>query len=278
MLTGPARHARKPEMNQKLSAAIGLAVAAILMSAASAGAVDGTIEINQAKVTANGGTFPYKISTSGSYRLTGNLTVPSGDDGIDVNVANVTVDLNGFSITGVSGSGGSGVGYSSSEQDDVTVENGTITGFGTGVYVGKFAIVKNVHADKNAVGISADVYSVIEGCTANNSTFPLGGLGISCSGSCRISGNTANGNPAYGIYCGGNACVISGNTADANPGTGIDCNGSGCLILNNTIYNNGTGITASDGTTGYGRNVLKNTTEHSGGTSIGDNLCNGFVC
>jgi len=68
----------------KLSAAIFFAAAAVLGFAASAGAVDGTIEINQAKVLAAGG-FPYLIGTSGSYRLTGNLTVSSnGTDAIEV--------------------------------------------------------------------------------------------------------------------------------------------------------------------------------------------------
>jgi hypothetical protein len=57
--------------------------------------VDGTIEINQAKVMANGG-FPYVISASGSYRLSGGLTVPASTDGINVTAAKVAIDLNGF--------------------------------------------------------------------------------------------------------------------------------------------------------------------------------------
>ncbi len=65
-------------MKRKLSVAVFFAAAAKLAFTASAGAVDGTIEINQAKVLANGG-FPYTISASGGYRLTGDLTFPSGD-------------------------------------------------------------------------------------------------------------------------------------------------------------------------------------------------------
>jgi hypothetical protein len=68
---------------------------------ASAGAVDGTVDINQAKVLATGG-FPFLIGTSGSYRLT---VVPANTNGIVVTTNNVTIDLNGFSIVGPAGNG-----------------------------------------------------------------------------------------------------------------------------------------------------------------------------
>jgi parallel beta-helix repeat protein len=257
-------------MKRKLSAVVIFAAVAMLAWAASAGAVDGTIEINQAKVLAGSG-FPYKITTGGSYRLTGNLMTPVGIDGIDVTAAGVTIDLNGFSITG-SLLSGTQTGINAG-QDDVTVENGTVTAFrGTGVQVGKFGIVRNVHADANGtIGIQGGLNSVIEGCTANNSS-----TGISCSGVCLISGNTANGNVNDGIDCSANACVISNNTANANGGNGIDCVGSGCLISGNTAFNNSIGISAIDATTGYGGNVLKNSTNISLGTSLGaknTNLC-----
>ena len=51
---------------------------------APAGAVDGVIEINQAKALAGGVTpsdtpgFPVSIDTAGSYRLTGNLRATTG--------------------------------------------------------------------------------------------------------------------------------------------------------------------------------------------------------
>lgn len=60
-------------------------------------AVDGQILINQATVMAAGG-FPYAISQPGSYKLSGNLVVPTGQNGILFQSSNVTLDLNGFSI------------------------------------------------------------------------------------------------------------------------------------------------------------------------------------
>ena len=63
-------------------------------------AADGVIEINQAIVEANGG-FPYVISEPGSYKLSGNLTVPDENTtAIEVGAHGVTVDLNGFAIIG----------------------------------------------------------------------------------------------------------------------------------------------------------------------------------
>ena len=61
-------------------------------------AVDGVTLINQSTVMAAGG-FPYVISQPGSYKLAGNLMVPSGQNGIQISVSRVTLDLNGFSIT-----------------------------------------------------------------------------------------------------------------------------------------------------------------------------------
>ena len=60
-----------------------LAAIAVLGLSASAHAAGGTIEINQAVVTAAGG-FPYKITAAGSYRLSGNLTPPTSTNAINV--------------------------------------------------------------------------------------------------------------------------------------------------------------------------------------------------
>jgi hypothetical protein len=93
------------------------AVVAGASLAAPGAAVDGVIEINQAKVAAGGVTsgdapgFPVTISAGGSYRLTSNLVVAAGGQpdpqtltGIQVIVTDgsraVDIDLNGFAIVG----------------------------------------------------------------------------------------------------------------------------------------------------------------------------------
>jgi len=44
--------------------------------------------------------FPITISQPGSYKLSGNLTVPANTMAIDITVPGVTLDLNGFSVIG----------------------------------------------------------------------------------------------------------------------------------------------------------------------------------
>jgi hypothetical protein len=77
------------------------------MFSAPAFAVDGQVLINQSTVMAAGG-FPYKITHPGSYKLSGNLVVPADVDGIDILTDNVTIDLNGFTISGPDTCTGSG--------------------------------------------------------------------------------------------------------------------------------------------------------------------------
>jgi len=62
-------------------------------------AVDGQVLINQSTVMSAGG-FPYIISQPGSYKLTSNLIVPNFVSGIQISASNVTLDLNGFTISG----------------------------------------------------------------------------------------------------------------------------------------------------------------------------------
>ena len=89
---------------------------------------------------------PYTITQPGSYYLTTNLTVASGD-AIDINTNGVTLDLNGFTISSTSSfesgtaiyisfvsNGGNYFGFT-----DIAISNGHITGGVTnnaGVYGG----------------------------------------------------------------------------------------------------------------------------------------------
>src|SRR5713226_8937081 len=70
-------------------------------------AVDGVILIDQSRALAGNVTpgdlpgFPVTIYLPGSYRLSGNLTVPDANTtAILITASNVALDLNGFSILG----------------------------------------------------------------------------------------------------------------------------------------------------------------------------------
>ena len=80
-----------------------------LLICVDARAVDGVVLIDQNKALAGNVTpgdapgFPVTISRSGSYRLSGDLTVPdAATTAVDVTntAADVSIDLNGFSISG----------------------------------------------------------------------------------------------------------------------------------------------------------------------------------
>jgi hypothetical protein len=72
----------------------------------------------------------YYIGSPGSYYLTANLTGANAGNpyGIWIASDNVTIDLNGFCLQGGSGSS-SGI-YIYGNHTNITVRNGTITGWG----------------------------------------------------------------------------------------------------------------------------------------------------
>jgi hypothetical protein len=249
-------------------------------------AADGVLEINQA-CAVNGGCFdgdtagfPVTISQPGSYRLTGNLTLSSADDTgilLAANDGDVTVDLNGFSIRGVTVCTGVpvtscepvaqplvnlGIGIGRSlgpGHANVTVKNGTIRGMGgIAVSLGVNARVIGVRAISNAGGIGVLGNSVVRDCTA----FGNGNSGIN----------------AVGLPDPDNLLtIIQGNVSAGNEKWGIRVHNTNALVTGNTASNNGAaGITATAGS-GYSNNVvLGNVGTIDGfGVAMGDNLCNG---
>ena len=261
-------------------------VAVVLLAAALTGyctaamAVDGVIEINQAKVMANGG-FPFAINLSGSYRLTSSLFgMPA--DAIDIKVCCVTLDLNGFTIS--PGGANSGTGINSTGSFAVTIRNGSVLFFKIGVQSMDGSVVERMHVERNGIGIISGSDSIIRDNTAN---FNTGGPGIDCQANCVISGNTANHNGFDGIETHTGNCQVSGNTANSNRNNGIELSSSGNLAQGNTLAsNNAFGLTFVDFTSGYANNVMfgnQGTTsgtsgQVSGGKQIGQNLCNGQLC
>ena len=77
--------------------------------------------------------LPFNITAPGTYVLTGNLT--ASVNAITVNAVvsgKVIIDLNGWTLTSLTNQSGIVVQSSS----NVTIRNGTLTGFGFGVYAG----------------------------------------------------------------------------------------------------------------------------------------------
>jgi parallel beta-helix repeat protein len=239
----------------------------------------------------------YRITESGSYYLTGDVTGESGKSGIEIGVSDVTLDLNGFSVAGVNGaldgilvdgtryaldihSGrvwgwpGDGVDASAavrSRVTDVTATNNTEVG----IRVGPRSLVERCTADANTGhGIDVDVNCVVSGCLAQINS----GDGIVVSDRCRVSGCSAVGNTLVGITVEGDANHIEGNTLVDNGDWGIETGSTSenNAIVGNSVTGNGAGgIYIWDATSDnfVGHNIVSN----NNGTGILDDNRNNEV-
>lgn len=181
-------------------------------------AVDGTVLINQASVTAAGG-YPLNIIQPGSYKLSGNLVVPADTDGIHILGAGVTLDLNGFSISGpiVCDFAGQHCSTSANQSTGIfylavgtAIRNGRVNGFAMGIqgFQGS-GIVEDIQATSNSrFGILTKDTVVRHNNVSHN-----GGLGIACNG-CGVLENLVIFNALAGVNLGGG--IFGGNVVNNN--------------------------------------------------------------
>ena len=168
--------------------------------------------------------LPFTIAQPGSYYVTTNLTGVSGADGITIVSGGVTLDLNGFALIGVSGSGDAITIPASSFYTNLTILNGTVRdwdGAGVEVYYGE--------------------NEVLERLTVSG----VGGYGIDAYGGtvrdCRVDSNGSN----AGIYC--ESCAVSDCTVlNSQAAAGISA-GNGSTVRDCVVNNGyGDGIDAYD--------------------------------
>ncbi len=213
-----------------------------------AGAVSkdaGVVLINQAQAVTGAVTscdtpgFPVTICKSGSYRLSGDLSVPSGTEGIEITASNVSLDLNGFTILlPAAGSTPSicsihGIGTLSL----IRIQNGILSGGDCGVQLGSASnsLVSDVTIETNVVvsGASGITIGPSSRVQDNRVTFPcvscpLGAaIGIQASGNAVIRGNTVAA-AQFGINVQCPAVVVENVLSDPFPHTSDE---SGFTIL-----------------------------------------------
>ena len=251
-----------------------LGLAALLTAAPVALAVDGQKLIDMAKVAAGGLTpgdtpgFPVTISQPGSYKLSGNLTVPNPNTtAIEIAASHVTLDLNGFAILGPTDcSGGlnpcANAGFGNGivtpgVQFNITLRNGTIQGMGnSGIFLkGDSHLVEYMHVRSNGGN----------GIVIDPSADP---------GSSIAQHNTAQRNASYGIFL--HRGSVSHNVADVN-NIGIQ------VLVGTASYNVVTrnvllGISLATGASYFGNTLNGNGTHVVGGKNLGQNLCGTTVC
>lgn len=179
--------------------------------------------------------LPYTISTSDSYYLGANLT--SSGSGIIVAANNVSIDFNGYSITGSS----TGYGVNLETSTNVELRNGTITNFGVGVSdnegMNSTRVINMRIVNNTGTGIALDWHCEVRDCLISGN-----GSGINVWG-CVVQGNIVSGNASYAI-AGSNSTIIN-NTVSLNSGLGISGNYS--TVKNNAVTANaGGGIQMSN--------------------------------
>ncbi len=212
---------------------VGLAVPAL--------AVDGVIEINQARALAGGVSvgdfpgYPINLTVSGSYRLTSDLAGALNNDAIVVGADDVTIDLNGFTIYG--GGGLVNDGISLAGQKNVEIRNGTIRGFT------RNGIFSNINTH----------YVRVIGVRAIGNT--IAGIDLQGSGN-LIDGCTVLNNPGYGMRAFDGSLVVD-SVARGNGGVGLSLVGAGGYRSNVLTGNNGGDANA----------------QVSGGLQLGPNVC-----
>lgn len=159
--------------------------------------------------------YPITITQSGSYRLATNLTdIPPGTNAIEIRADDVTLDLNGHSITGPGAGNSSGIeavfnGIPIFVRS--AVFNGSVSGFTYGVSLGYNSRVENIRVFGNSnTGILARIGSLVQGNIAHGN-----GFGIVVDSASTVRGNIAEQNTFGGISVNCPSSVV-GNTASAN--------------------------------------------------------------
>ena len=211
---------------------------------------------------------PFTITNSGSYYLTTNLTVSSGN-AITIATNGVTLDLNGFTIASTTASA-TGYGILLNSGSDLTIFNGHIRGGvtnnGSGVYSGsgfrygiEYAGAAPVNTRLTRISVAGCLAdgidlgngdsTVVESCTVQT----VGGSGIVAS---TIKGSVA-------LDCGGSAIYgyeVSDSRGESTGDYGLNANsaqncygigtGNGYVGLNATTAQNCFGENSSS--YGYG--------------------------
>lgn len=231
----------------------------ILMGVLGAGAAiadDGVLEINQSCAVHVGcfvgdsAGFPVTISTAGSYRLTGSLTLPDANtDGIQITASSVTVDLGGFEIVGptvctagtttCTPASGTGTGIESIGVSGIWIKNGGVRGMGSrGVDVDAYSIVEGMRLTSNrAQQVVVGIGSIVR----DNLAVAGGNAGVFADTSALVSGNVTTQQGSNGISAGTCSSVV-GNHANDNGGDGITVSSGSTVAENRALSNTGDGV------------------------------------
>ena len=155
-------------------------------------------------------TLPAVINVQGVHCLTGDLSTGAAGNAIDIQVNNVVVDLNGFTLNGAgAGLGTNAVGIHALNRQNITLRNGAIRGFLGGIFLENSAgshngDMMNITVDKKgkccSLGLLNTQVTLEEG--KPNSLFANGGTAIVVHAKADDMKTDPSGNAGDRIACG----------------------------------------------------------------------------
>lgn len=259
---------------------IGTLLASTAFFFASAAPVKAQVMIDQTSALAGRITlsdapgFPVTLSAPGTYKLSGDLVVPAGADGVHITADNVTLDLNGYTIRGALDCGGSG--------DEVAC-SGASTGSGVIADMStRFSTVRNGAVRGFGLeGVMLGASSTIDGVTARGN----GTYGIVAYENTTITNSQALRNGAHGMLLMYGGSVVIASQSIGNRGHGFVLNGdesTGQIALASEVRKS---FAAANGSAGFlslgvpgvwvADTASNNADCFAAGTLVRDNVCDG---
>ncbi|TVQ59519.1 MAG: hypothetical protein EA379_10655 [Phycisphaerales bacterium] len=185
------------------------------------------------------------ISQPGSYYLTGDIVGDGTRHGIQINISNVTLDLNGFSLRATGGSGSFNGVHMPNFRVNVVIKNGNVfnwPGSGVNALIDSGRIERITASSNGEWGISNAIGAFstnIVTCEAFNN----GAGGILAGSNGVVIDCVARANTGNGIVIGSNGTISnSAATATTIAGTGTGRGfvlGAGSMATNCVASNNG---------------------------------------
>ncbi len=190
------------------------------------GDVEPRTAINAAN-TPGDATSQFIISQPGSYYLTGNVTGVPGKCGVSVRASHVSIDLNGFALTGVPGAT-SGV-VCPAAQTQVEVRNGAARNWpDSGVHTNlvRGGRLHGLRLAGNFIGARAGVSCEVSDCSATDNTHAFVGGQNTLFRACTVDGGDAGDGFDTASGCSFLDCVVTNCTVGMYPAFGAvvsDC-------------------------------------------------------
>ena len=192
----------------------------------------------------------YVITKPGSYYLAGDRSMTADVSAIIVNVPDVTIDLNGCTLSFTGGSTANGIEIPATS--NVEIRNGSINDVpANGIKAVNGSILRIIDVHVSNAGLSG-LSSTASLNTVDRCDFSgcgVDGIYISSpSAASQVKNTTTANNGRMGIVLNfSSGSEVAGCRSQRNQMSGIALTGESCLVANNVVYNNNLANVANHG-------------------------------